>query len=64
MFDHRGKQIYLICGSTDMRKGIDGLSSIVDLRLVCNSFESAMFIFCNVSVKYPGFLDVIQVRDI
>ena len=47
MFDHRGKQIYLICGSTDMRKGIDGLSSIVDLRLVCSSFESAMVIFCN-----------------
>ena len=47
MFDHRGKQIYLICGSTDMRKGIDGLSSIVDLCLVCSSFESAMFIFCN-----------------
>ena len=32
MFDHRGKQIYLICGSTDMRKGIDGLSSIVDRK--------------------------------
>ncbi|MEA4872638.1 MAG: IS66 family insertion sequence element accessory protein TnpB [Synergistaceae bacterium] len=47
MFDHRGKHIYLVSGSTDMRKGIDGLSSIVDLRLVCSSFESAMFIFCN-----------------
>ena len=47
MFDHRGKQIYLICGSTDMRKGIDGLSSIAGLRLVCSLFESAMFIFCN-----------------
>ena len=32
MFDHRGKQIYLICGSTDMSKGIDGLSSIVDRK--------------------------------
>ena len=30
-----------------MRKGIDGLSSIVDLRLVCSSFETAIFIFCN-----------------
>ena len=27
MFDCRGKEIYLICGATDMRKGIDGLSS-------------------------------------
>jgi hypothetical protein len=23
MFEHSGKQIYLICGSADMRKGID-----------------------------------------
>jgi|GEM_PF-6727553 len=28
MFDHSGKQIYLICGSTDMRNGTDGLSAI------------------------------------
>jgi len=25
MFDCRGKEICLICGATDMRKGIDGL---------------------------------------
>jgi len=31
MFDHSGKQIYLICGPTDMRKGTDGLSAIVNL---------------------------------
>ena len=47
MFDHRGKQIYLICGSTDMRKGIDGLAAIVNLQNICDSFDSAMFIFCN-----------------
>ncbi len=47
MFDHRGKQIYLICGSTDMRKGTDGLSAIVNLQHICDSYESAMFIFCN-----------------
>ena len=23
MFDHSDKQIYLVCGSTDMRKGIE-----------------------------------------
>ena len=48
MFDHRGKQIYLICGSTDMSKGIDGLSSIVDRKrqtvpVVCMDY------FCEVS---------------
>ena len=40
MFDCRGKEIYLICGATDMRKGIDGLSSIINLRLVCDAFDS------------------------
>ena len=49
MFDCRGKEIYLICGATDMRKGIDGLSSIINLRLVCDAFDSALFIFCNSS---------------
>ena len=47
MFDHSGKQIYLICGPTDMRKGTDGLSAIVNLQHICDSYESAMFIFCN-----------------
>nr|MBP9975664.1 IS66 family insertion sequence element accessory protein TnpB [Synergistaceae bacterium] len=39
MFDHRGKQIYLICGSTDMRKGIDGIAAIVNLQNICDSFD-------------------------
>ena len=47
MFEHSGKQIYLVCGFTDMRKGIDGLSAIVSLRLACDSFKPVMFVFCN-----------------
>ena len=47
MFEHSGKQIYLVCFPTDMRKGIDGLSAIVSLQHICDSFDSAMFIFCN-----------------
>lgn len=47
MFETCGKEIYVVCGPTDMRKGIDALSAIVNLRLICDSFESAMFIFCN-----------------
>ena len=47
MFEYKDREIYLVCGCTDMRKGIDGLSAIVNLKLVCDSFESAMFIFCN-----------------
>jgi transposase len=49
MLECGGKEIYLVCGPTDMRKGIDGLSAVVDLRLCCDSYESALFVFCNKS---------------
>jgi transposase len=45
MFDCRGKEICLICGATDMRKGIDGLSPIINLRPACDPFDSSLFIF-------------------
>ena len=56
-----GKEIYLVCGATDMRKGVDGLAAIANLRFACVSFESAMFI----SVSYTH-LDVYkrQIYDI
>ena len=49
MFEPGGKQIFLVCGATDMRKGIDGLSSVVNVRFVSESepYDSALFIFCN-----------------
>ena len=49
MLECSGKEIYLVCGATDMRKGLDGLAAIANLRFACVSFESAMFIFCNKS---------------
>lgn len=41
------EKIYLKCGHTDMRRGIDGLAGVVQEELglkVCD--KSAMFIFC------------------
>lgn len=49
MIDCESKEIYVICGATDMRKGIDGLAVIASLHLAGSSFESAIFIFCNKS---------------
>lgn len=49
MINGEGKEIYIICGATDMRKGINGLAAIASLHLAGSSFESAMFIFCNKS---------------
>ena len=47
MFEHRGKRVYLACGATDMRKAINGLSAIVNLRFRFDSLEKALFVFCN-----------------
>lgn len=38
--------VYIICGYTDMRLGIDGLSAVVSGTYEMNPFQSAMFLFC------------------
>jgi len=40
-------QVYLACGSTDMRKSIDGLAAIVQEQFELNPFSTALFVFCN-----------------
>ena len=46
MLKFRGKKIYLACGSTDMRKGINGLAAIVEQSFKLDSFGGAAFVFC------------------
>ncbi|GIU51571.1 transposase [Shewanella sairae] len=41
------KGLYLVTGTTDMRKSIDGLSMIVAEGLELNPLSQAWFIFCN-----------------
>ena len=43
----QGKKIYLACGSTDMRKAINGLAAMVEHSFKLDPFEEAMFVFCN-----------------
>lgn len=38
---------YLACGSTDLRKSIDGLAAIVQMRFKLDPFSNCLFIFCN-----------------
>lgn len=40
-------RVYLACGSTDLRKSIDGLAAIVQERFNLDPFSSALFVFCN-----------------
>lgn len=47
MRDFRGKRIYLACGPTDMRKAIDGLAALVELRFALDPFDESLFVFCN-----------------
>jgi hypothetical protein len=40
-------RVYLACGSTDLRKSIDGLAALVQEGFQLNPFEPALFVFCN-----------------
>jgi transposase len=41
------QRIYLACGSTDMRKSIDGLAAMVTFNFKLDVFAESMFVFCN-----------------
>ena len=40
-------RIYLAAGTTDMRKGFDGLHGLVRDRLLCDPLSGHVFLFCN-----------------
>ena len=39
--------VYLACGSTDMRKSIDGLAIVVQMNFRLDPFSDAIYVFCN-----------------
>jgi transposase len=47
MLSFEGKQVYLACGKTDMRKQINGLTAIVEGSFQLDPFAQAVFVFCN-----------------
>lgn len=40
------KQIYIVCGKTDMRKSIDGLASTIQDHYNLDVFGNGLFLFC------------------
>ena len=38
--------VYLACGYTDLRRGIDGLAGMVQTRFHLDPFQNALFLFC------------------
>lgn len=41
------RQVYLACGSCDMRKSIDGLAVLVKASFDLDPFSPSLFAFCN-----------------
>ena len=41
-----GCPVYLACGYTDLRRGIDGLAGLVQTRFKLDPFQNALFLFC------------------
>ena len=41
------RQVYLACGSTDLRRSIDGLAVLVQEGFQLDPFDSCLFAFCN-----------------
>jgi len=41
------RRVYLACGSTDMRKSIDGLAALVREGSSLDPFSPCLFVFCN-----------------
>ncbi|HEV2472377.1 MAG TPA: IS66 family insertion sequence element accessory protein TnpB [Chthonomonadales bacterium] len=42
-----GRTVYLCCGSTDMRKSINGLAALVGYAFDLDVFSRSLFVFCN-----------------
>ena len=38
--------VYIACGYTDLRRGIDGLATVVKSQFQMDPFQRALFLFC------------------
>lgn len=41
------ERVYLACGSTDLRKSIDGLAVLIKEGFALDPFSPCLFVFCN-----------------
>ena len=39
-------KVYIACGYTDLRKGIDGLARLVQQQFALDPFTNTLFLFC------------------
>ena len=46
MSDFSVSKVYLACGYTDLRRGIDGLATIIEQQFKLDPCSDALFLFC------------------
>ncbi|MFC6165847.1 IS66 family insertion sequence element accessory protein TnpB [Lactiplantibacillus dongliensis] len=39
-------QTYIVCGKTDLRRGIDGLAAVVQEQFALDPYNQALYLFC------------------
>lgn len=44
--EYHAERVFVACGYTDLRRGIDGLAGIVQRKFQLDPFTSTMFLFC------------------
>lgn len=45
------EKIFIVCGKTDLRRGIDGLASIIMDQYDLDVYSNALFLFCGNSLS-------------
>jgi len=40
------RQTYIVCGKTDLRRGIDGLAAVVQEQFSLDPYNQALYLFC------------------
>lgn len=43
---HAPQHVYLVCGKTDLRKGIDGLAMVIAENYGLELYDGSLFLFC------------------
>ena len=43
----RGKRVRLVCGTTSMYTGLDGLTAIIRCHLRCDPCDGSIYVFCD-----------------
>ena len=54
---HDPDHVYLVCGKTDLRKGIDGLAMVIAENYGLELYNNSLFLFCGTrNDRFKGLL--------